>query len=186
MKNAALVLLVLSLSPVLAGCASDAAQVRTEPARIDASYEAVWKSAIDVVEERFYIERRDEEAGYILTVPKHGPSIFEFWATDASWLRDTIEETLHDVRRVVEVHVVRTGYDVALTLRVRRERKNLERPPTAFLTRYAAPATVTREEVVLEAIIQPTVLWTPVGRDDAMENRLIQDIRSRALAITSR
>ena len=185
MRHAALGLLVLALSPALAGCASEAVQLRTEPVNIDASYEAVWKSTIDVVEERFYIEKRDEKAGHILTHPRQAPSAFEIWATDASGLYDTIEETLHDVRREVEAHVVRGGIDVRLTLHVRRERKNLERRPTAFLTKYAAPISGTLEERTAEALTDPRTLWTPMGRDGAMEDRLIEEIRSRAEAMNA-
>ena len=184
MRTVNLVVLVWALVLGAVGCATPpGGETRDEGPvlRLRAPLETVWQAAIDVVEGRFVLRDRDKDAGYLLTEYKQAPSAFEFWAMDAVEPRHVVEDTLHVVRRRAEAHLQQAGDEVVVAVAIHRERKNFESPRTSFSAEYSVfPGT--SEQVLAEALAEPTVLWTPVGRDRALEQKLLDEIREKVEA----
>ena len=148
----------------------------------------VWDNIVDAVDDYFDIEREDRvklvgdvlTVGRIETVPLSGATFLEPWRGDSANRVERLESTLQSIRRRAAVQVVPVQGGFLVDVMVFKELEDVLRPdyaPTAAST-FANYTSV--ERATPPASPQPTVLgWIPQGRDPALEQRLLQDIRGR-------
>jgi len=131
------VILALILAvPLLGGCAS----IRISNPMIveNAPFELVWDETVNVLQERFDIERERPEEGAIESEYKEAlPPLWAPWISDAFSREFFFEDSLHEVRRKVFVWMKRLKPDTTqLRIAVRRERRNYESPPSVYNEQY--------------------------------------------------
>jgi hypothetical protein len=174
------------------GCAALHKQERpalNNPIAIPASRcDFVWDQIVDVVDNYFDIqtEQRVREVGAILTVgridtaPKTGATCFEPWRGDAADKYERLHGTLQTLRRRAVVQVI-PGVDVyQIEVVVFKELEDLQRPEgsTAGSATFRTDSSFVRVEDPVG--VQPTTQgWIPLGRDAAMEQKLLYEILDR-------
>lgn len=124
----------------------------------------------------------DRAAGVITTQPQTSQHWFEFWRSDVATFRDAMESSLNPIRRWAEVTFTReedgTWSEVAVV--VHKER--LSSPDRQFNSTGSAyqyfgdslPATTGHYRVTIS-----DDRWLDLGRDAAMEDRLLREITRR-------
>ena len=151
--------------------------------------EVVWEQIVDVIDDYFKVQREERvrlienilTEGRIDTYPRTGSTIFEPWNFDSTTPYERWESTLQSIRRQATVRVIPTegGYQVETT--VIKELEDVDRPESVSLSagnlrndnsvrRYVSPA---RESS------SGTVGWIPLGRDYALEQEILMQIRGR-------
>ncbi|MBI2825440.1 MAG: hypothetical protein HYX69_12205 [Planctomycetia bacterium] len=167
-----------------------------------------WDQLVDVVNDYFDIDREDRvrlvdnmlTLGRIDTVPQLGATLLEPWRSDSVNYYERLESTLQTIRRraLIQVVPVENGYLVDVA--VYKELEDLRRPEHAnagdatfryddSLDRYndqtQGPATTIDSFPTFGRAQgpigpQPFVLgWVPLGRDTALEQRIIARLFSR-------
>jgi len=179
--------LTLSVLCLAAGCAgtrhSDFQSTRSltvvEPSE-DA--DRLWNAIQDTLRaHRYSIDRVDRAAGVITTLPETSKHVLEFWRNDVATARDAWESTINPIRRWVEVTLAGgEGAWSDLSIVVHKER--FSSPDRQFNSTGAAyqffgdslPSTTGHYRVTVS-----DDRWLDLGRDPAMEDRLIRDIAKR-------
>lgn len=157
--------------------------------------DVVWDQIVDVVDDSFDVdsEQRVRRVGDVLTVgridtvPRTGSSILEFWKRDAADWYERWHGTLQTLRRRAVVQVIPTGETFQVEVVVFKELEDL---PTAFQS-TAGAATFRHDSSNLRVEepvgVQPlTAGWIPLGRDTALEQRMLQKIAARLLPTDGR
>ncbi|MBN1912588.1 MAG: hypothetical protein JW818_22900 [Pirellulales bacterium] len=153
--------------------------------------ECVWETVVDVVDDYFQV--RSEEPirlvegiatdGELVTFPDTGATIFEPWRHDSANMDQRLESTVQSIRRWALVRVTpaeqgRAGYWVDVS--VYKELEDLPRPVRAD----AGDATF-RYDGSLTRVVNPVTEsgtaqgWIPMGRDAALESRILGQLLSR-------
>lgn len=174
------------------GCAMLHKQERptlNNPIAIPASRcDFVWDQIVDVVDNYFDIqtEQRVREVGSILTVgridtaPKTGATYMEPWRGDAADSYERLHGTLQTLRRRAVVQVI-PGVDMyQIEVVVFKELEDLAKPEgsTAGSATFRTDSSFIRVEDPVG--VQPiTRGWIPLGRDGAMEQKLLYEILDR-------
>jgi hypothetical protein len=190
--------LLLACLIALAGCAVDvpgqpmgaAAPVASEnPALLPAvDRDLLWQHLVDVVDNYFTIDREEPvrqigdvvTEGRIDTFPEVGSTIFEPWRQDSSNSYEKFESTLQTIRRQGTVRVMPTAGGYLVDVAVFKELEDLARPEMAT----AGGATL-RHDTSLDRVVQPigdqplVKGWIPLGRDIALEQRILAQLRNR-------
>jgi len=150
--------------------------------------DVVWDQVVDVVDDYFRIEREDRirrvgnvvTEGRIDTVPEIGATVFEPHRHDSVGGYERLESTLQTIRRRALVRVTPSESGYWVDVFVYKELEDLERPSHstagAVLPRFDSSLERYREPVGGQV---PTVGWIPLGRDAALEQRMIAQIQSR-------
>jgi len=152
---------------------------------------AVWETVADVVDDYFRIEREEptrligctRTEGYLRTFPEIGATVLEPWRGDSVGAGERIESTLQSIRRRAEVRVIpatggEQGYWVDLA--VFKELEDVVRPEYA-----TAGAATLRYDNSLTRVVNPenqqqiTAGWIPLGRDAALEQRMLAQLQWR-------
>jgi hypothetical protein len=175
----------------LCGCqappVSPAPERHTVPLLNEEQRQALWTASLDVLRSRlFEIDRSDLRAGVITTRPETSQDIVEFWRRDVATRYDLLEASMHTVRRWVEVRILTAtdNHPEELQVAVYKERYNtIERQVTSSAGGLRVfdpdvPSTLGRRYRPLE-----DAYWTPVGRDSALESRLMQEILDRTAGL---
>jgi len=175
-----------------AGCAkprhgellSARAIVVVEPS---AEADGVWEAIQDTLRRhRFQLDRVDRAAGVITTMPETSQHYFEFWRDDVATTRDAWEASLNPIRRWVEVTLSPAGEGTWSGISVAVYKERLSSPDRQFNSTGAAyqyfgdslPSTTGHYRVTVEHD-----RWLSLGRDPAMEDRLLREIIERCPAI---
>lgn len=159
-----------------------------------ADHEMVWEQMVDVIDDYFKIEREDRvrvsggvvTEGRLETHPRVGSTWLEPWHADSASRQEKLESTLQTIRRraIVTVRPAEGGYliDVA----VFKEREHLHRPQfsTAGSATFRHDASIERYKS--QARPGPVTLgWIPIGRDPALEQRIIAQLQLRFAALSA-
>jgi len=201
-RRLALVALVLTVVGwPLAGCSR---QVSIDtPVRITAEeYDRVFESAADVLEYELYeIDRKDRRFGVIKTRPLWAGSALEPWRTDNTTAYQYVDSTMNHHRRTVTVllmpqpapdagdappaDAVVDADDYQLEVQVLVERRQLQ--PRELNTAAASSVSYYgrsggARRIVTERGVE-TQYWRAVGRDEFLEQRLVNRILARASVV---
>ena len=157
--------------------------------------EFLWNQAVDTLDDFFEIEKEERvkliggvlTEGRIDTHPRVGSTILEPWAPDSTPGYERIHATLQSIRRRALVRVIPTNGGYLIDLAVHKEQEELAQPENATVgqavRRYDAswkginddPALVARAPMGTGA----TLGWVPLGRDLALEQRILRRLRGR-------
>ena len=170
--------------------------VPTEPpqpasSQSQADPETLWAVAQDVLRAHgFLLERVDARGGRIATRPELTPHFFEFWRRDVVVGADAWESTLSPIRRRVEVTIDQADdggvppvdRDV-LRVQVIVKKERFSSPDRQFNSSAAAYHffSDTLPAVRTGGRIRPEdSTWVPMGRDPAMEQRILDALLAEA------
>ena len=168
---------------LVAGCASFTVPVGVEnPASIGlTNYETVWETTVSVLEKYFKIGYENRYDGRIETRPVVGATIFEPWLPDSVGCRQRFEATFQTIRRraFVLIHPAPTG-GFQVVVEVYKELEDLPRPIGQRVVggTFFQSIQPLQQEIV-NSTITPGVGWISLGRDKALESKIIQDIHQQ-------
>lgn len=148
----------------------------------------LWEQLADVVNDYFRIEReqRPRAAGNVLTegridtFPLVAATVLEPWRGDSASGHERIESTLQSIRRRALVRVAPEGRGYRVEVVVEKELEDLHQPQHA-----AAAAAVLRHDSAAERDDaddrekKQTLGWIPLGRDTALEQRILAELHRR-------
>ncbi len=190
-----LVLILLSAS---LGCAVDIpGQPGLQPVPVASENPALlpaidrdllWQHLVDVVDDYFTIDREEQvrqigdvvTEGRIDTFPEIGSTYFEPWRRDSANSYEKLESTLQTIRRQAVVRVTPTAAGYLVDVAVFKELEDVARPEQA-----TAGAATLRHDTSLTRVVQPigdqpaVQGWIPQGRDIALEQRMLSQLRCR-------
>jgi len=194
-------IIAAALPPASVGCVGGVPCAGPTPTRVaacsqnpvflsDPHHERVWETVVDVVDDHFKIEREEpvRQIGSVLTegrldtFPKVGATLFEPWHRDSADAYERLESTLQSIRRHAEVKVTpdKGGYWVEVV--VLKEVEDVMRP-----TQSSAGAATFRNDSSLTRVVSPAADqqinegWIPLGRDPALEQRILAELHSRVV-----
>jgi hypothetical protein len=153
-----------------------------------------WDQIADVVDDYFKIAReqrvrRTGEAwieGRIETAPLDGATVLEPHRKDSVGSFNRWESTFQSIRRRATVRVIPDPNGYLVEVIVLKEIEDLPKPekatagPAAFGTEQTLPSK--RLEEITRTHSSPK--WIPLGRDPALEQRILADIHARLNGIT--
>lgn len=190
--------LAASLFPLivlaLAGCARftppwESRQVYRNPISVrNIDRDCLWDHLVDVVDDYFQIENEDRvrlegdvlTVGRIETFPQVGATLLQPFANDSADLYQKVESTLQSIRRRAVIQVEPAGDGYFIDVAVYKELEDVLRPNFAT----AGSATL-RHDTSNQHFIEPVSSqaaspgWIPVGRDPALEQRIIARVLER-------
>jgi hypothetical protein len=148
----------------------------------------LWQHLVDVMDDYFTIDREEPvrqiddvlTEGRIDTFPDIGSTYFEPWRRDSANGYEKLESTLQTIRRQATVRVIPTAGGYLVDLAVFKELEDVARPEHA-----TAGAATLRHDTSLERVVQPigdqpfVQGWIPLGRDVALEQRMLVQLRNR-------
>lgn len=170
---------------VCAGCASTEPMLAENPVFVPGDAETVWNTTVDVVNDYFVIERESRVDGRITTMPQIGATVLEPWRGDAANSQERWEGTLQSIRRRAFVQVTPADGGYFVGVEVFKELEDLPRPQFAD----AGPANFRHDfsPKRYAEVVTPTAApkgWIAVGRDMALENRILCRLQGTAGAPT--
>jgi len=188
-----LLLTVLGCAGVLpspyAGSQQPAGAFYANPAFLaTANYECVWEHVVDVVDDYFPIQREEPvrlvgnviTEGRLESFPAVGATIFEPWQKDSAGAYERLESTLQSIRRRAVVRVVPSERGFWVDLAVFKELEDVAAPyaGTAGSATFYHDGSLTR---VVNPVFEQEINegWTPLGRDTALEQRMLQELLAR-------
>lgn len=150
--------------------------------------DAVWDQIVDVVDDYFDIqsEQRVRQAGDVMTVgridtaPRTGATLLEPWRRESADHYETLQNTLQTIRRRAVIQVIPAGEVFQIEAVVYKELEDL--PNAEYST--AGQATFRNDDSLIR-IEQPVGVqsvtrgWIPLGRDTALEQRMLAQIMER-------
>lgn len=143
----------------------------------------MWLAIQETLRKSHYrLDRVDRRAGVITTMPENSQHFFEFWRRDVATTRDFWEATLNPIRRRIEVSVAVDG-DQWRSVSVAVFKQRFSSADRQFNSTGAAyqffakslPSTTGQYSV--ETIRDK---WIDMGRDEALERRLLALLLDRA------
>ena len=154
----------------------------------EADMDRLWEAALHVLRDhRFPLDRVDRRSGSITTLPVTSQAFFEFWRHDVDTAYDLMEATLRTVRRSARVQVDRweDAAEAELTVTVRQETfatpERQYNSSASSLRIFGDSLPGVRGE---RRLTREDDYWIDVGRDGAMERRLLEHIIRRAVLAT--
>lgn len=150
--------------------------------------EKVWNEVADVISDYFRIDREEPvhlvgntlTEGRLETYPLPGATILEPWAGDSANTYERLESTLQSIRRRAVVRVIPSDGGYLIDVVVLKELEDCRRPEHAT----SGQATILYDDT-LNRLVNPiggeeiTKGWIPMGRDAALEQRIVAELRSR-------
>jgi len=146
----------------------------------------VWDRIIDAVDDYFDIEREDPirvygnlvTEGRIDTRPKIAATYLEPWFHDSVTQEERLVSTCQTIRRRATVRVVPENNGFLIFTSVYKELEDLERPLGTNAGASGFTSTNTINTITNIGSDAPTSYgWIPVGRDSALEQRILLKIR---------
>jgi hypothetical protein len=151
----------------------------------------LFHQVVDVVDDYFTIDREEPlrvigdviTQGQIETFPELGATLFEPWRGDSVGGYERLESTLQSIRRKAFVRVVPGGGGYLVDVAVFKELEDVPRPEFS-----AAGIATFRNDSSLERTDDPiggraiTRGWIPLGRDTALEQRIIAEVLARTVS----
>jgi hypothetical protein len=154
-----------------------------------ANDEAAWEQIVDVVVDYFPVAREQQarrsgpvwSEGKIETSYTSGATIFEPFRKNSVGAFNRWESTFQTIRRNAVVRVIPDAVGFLVEVEVQKELEDLPRPENAtagaavFRTTGSLPTD--RHQAVSR--LQSSPRWIPLGRDPALEGRMLADIQAR-------
>lgn len=151
-----------------------------------ANFDAAWESIVDIVDDYFRIAREERvqlienvlTEGRIETYPQVGATLLEPHRPDSAGAFNRLLATFQTIRRIGLVRVVPAegGYQVEVVVETQVE--DLPHPEHATVGAATLPAdTSIPDENRIERPDQPLGVWYPIGRDVALEQQILAEIR---------
>lgn len=141
--------------------------------------EQVWEEVVDVVDDYFEIAQElpisdTEPVGRLDTAPQVGATLLEPWRHDSANGAERLESTLQTIRRQAVVHVSRVDRGYLVEVIVYKQLEAVARPMMA-----TSDAALLRNDSSLTRVVNPVTdvpieeNWIPLGRDTALEQRIL-------------
>lgn len=157
-----------------------------------ADYDLLWDQVVDSVDTHFRIKREQRvrlvagqlSDGRLETYPRIGSTILEPWRSDSTSGYEKWESTLQTVRRFAIVKVMPEEGGFLIEVEVHKELEDVphKAPASRGIADLRTNGRLSRDDdEILEDT--PTLAWIPMGRDELLEQRLLQDIRARMLGL---
>jgi hypothetical protein len=156
-----------------------------------ADHEYVWETVVDVIDDYFKIEREEPVRvaenvvpGWLETFPEVGSTLFEPWRRDSVGPYEKLQSTLQSTRRWAKVRVDPAPGGFRVDVAVFKELEDVVQPAQA-----TAGAATFRHDSSLTRVVNPvgeheiTEGWIPMGRDTALEQRIIEQLLARSGAV---
>jgi len=117
--------------------------------------------------------------GWIETRPTIGGQIFEPWRRDSTPGFEKLQSTLQTIRRFAKVRVIPTAENYLVDIKVYKELEDLPQPLNSTVSGRPLrfDNTLDREFAELFDVVDSG--WIPLGRDYALEQRILQGITAR-------
>lgn len=153
-----------------------------------ADRDLVWDQIVDVVDNYFDVEREDRvrlegnvlTVGRIDTVPEPGSTFLEVFKGDSATPYEKLESTLQSIRRRALVQVVPTESGYLVDVAVYKELEDVPQPELATAGRATLRHDTSNRRTLPGGGEQPaTQGWIPLGRDPALEQRMLHEIYLR-------
>jgi hypothetical protein len=130
---------------------------------------------------RFDIVYPPAKPGLVETEPMTGSSWFEFWREDTIGSYQTAESSLHTIRRRVTVAVTPASKGSQVSVKVEKQRMSA---PDSAPQHISAAFNIYRPgdtDLLRQDEMAPhTYRWIEIGRDDALEQRILEHIQLRS------
>lgn len=151
--------------------------------------EWVWENVVDVVDDYFRIQREEPvrvvggvvTEGRLDTFPNDAPTLLEPWRPASGNPYTKVHNTLQSTRHRAIVRVMPAECGFWIDVAVFRELEDMPRPAQA-----SAGAATFRNDDSLNRVEEPVGEleaiegWIPIGRDAALEQRIIERILARS------
>lgn len=139
--------------------------------------ERLWQSIQQTLRDhRFRLDRIDRAAGVITTFPIGSEHFFEFWRHDVDTRRDWLEATINPLRRWVSVTLTPGGEAGWEQIAVAVHKERLSATERQFNNSAAVYQFYSEQLPATTGEMQPgksEEKWLDIGRDPAMEDRLL-------------
>jgi len=153
------------------------------------SAEQVWEHVVDVVDDYFDIAQEIpisemDVVGRLDTVPLVGATLLEPWRHDSANFDERLESTLQTIRRQAVVHVSRVDQGYLVEVVVYKQLEAVTQPMLA-----TGDTSLLRYDGSLTRVINPETDvpidddWIPLGRDMALEQRILGQLMTSRTAI---
>jgi len=151
-------------------------------------HEFAWETVVDVVDDYFKIDREEPVRlmgnvpmeGRLDTFPAVGSTLLEPWRRDSVGPYEKLESTLQSIRRRATVRVIPAQNGYWVDVAVFKELEDVVQPAHA-----TAGAATFRNDSSLTRVVDPVGEqeihegWIAMGRDTALEQRIIRQLLSR-------
>ena len=148
--------------------------------------EFVWEQVVDVADDYFRIMEevpvRDMlgSEGRLETFPVVGATLLEPWRYDSANFEERLESTLQTIRRRAIISVKKDECGYVIDVAVYKELEDRAQPDRAVAGSATFSYTATQDGVIDPITDEPLDLgWIPLGRDAALEQRMLSEITSR-------
>ncbi|MDE0735025.1 MAG: hypothetical protein OSB47_04325 [Pirellulaceae bacterium] len=148
----------------------------------------LWNQLVDTIDDYFIIQREERNQvvgdtlteGRIITRPQTGSTLLEPWRSDSTAGYERLLSTVQSIRRQATVRVIPqpNGYSVEIV--VVKELENLDRPEFSTVggaMRRHDGSLIDSEQRDRRGPV--TLGWIPIGRDSALEQELLGQLRDR-------
>ncbi|MHC4131817.1 MAG: hypothetical protein ACYSSP_02930 [Planctomycetota bacterium] len=142
----------------------------------------VMQAAQDVLAQmQFRIEKADESAGYIRTLPLEGGQFFEVWRDDNVGVYNFSEANLQSLRRIVELKVNPQDGQVCVEGLAKTYRLSLPESENVNVTQ--AFEVFTRDQSKLQEFElsdeqKEDMAWVELGEDEALSSEILRRIET--------
>ncbi len=157
-----------------------------------ADQEFAWNQIIDGIDDFNFKIRREHrvrlvgnvlQEGRVETFPSVGSTLLEPWHKDSSPGFEKLHATLQSIRRRCTARVVPAEGGYSIEIVVIKELEDLLQPEHSIIhnshTRFDTSPERTDEAKDLDRLPPGTLGWIPLGRDIALEQRILENIRGR-------
>ena len=156
--------------------------------------EFLWNQLVDTIDDYFRIQREERvrliggvlTEGQIETLPQPGATILEPWRGDSTHGFERRYATLQSIRRRAVVHVrPQTDGGYLVDVAVYKELEDVSQPEYSTISVEGLRHDETLKRPERARGFGPTTLeWIPVGRDMALEQRILTELRGRLGVVT--
>ncbi|MDB5340496.1 MAG: hypothetical protein JWN70_6115 [Planctomycetaceae bacterium] len=145
--------------------------------------EVVWERIVDVVHDYFEIARENRLDGIIETKPLVAAGILEPWHKDSVGLNNRLEGTLQSIRRRGFVNVTPAQGGYLVSIEIYKEQEDVVTTPdkSAGNSTFQENRPLQRDLTLVVGDAAPQG-WIALGHDQALEDRMLQQIQQRLAA----
>jgi hypothetical protein len=153
-----------------------------------ADHEFIFHQLVDTLDNYFEIDAEERvrvEEGVILegrieTLPTIGATYLEPWRRDSVGGFERLHATLQTIRRRASARVIPTAQGYLIDVVVTKELEDLVRPEGARVVDVSAIHNTDLERDEPDEVFPEGVLgWIPLGRDAALEQRILGELYNR-------
>jgi hypothetical protein len=157
--------------------------------------DVAWDQIADVVSDYFPIAREQRarrggeggSEGFIETVPQDGATWLEPHRKDSVGSFNRWESTFQSIRRRAAVRVIPDANGYLVEVIVEKELEDLPKPEKATTGSATFSSDITLPSSRLEEVsrVRRSTRWLSLGRDPALEQRMLAEIHARLNGITT-